>query len=118
MRVTSGVVVRYLNDFVEVSPIHFYPLKEMTKCIKKAEVDKMSEEIFAIIQTATLNIRKDNSFKRVVIIGDIDIEPLTIEGELRQLYLERVLEGDSGKMKQFKLHVDKFPADNDKAFNG
>lgn len=114
---TSGVVVQLYEDVTDISPVHFYPIKDLCKRFPSTDNESISENIFNTIQAADSKIQLE-LFKRIVLLGSSSINVKSVEDKIRKLYLENVLKNDEEKLKKFKLRVDSFPADNDQSFNG
>lgn len=114
---TSGVVASFHESSIVVCPVHFYAISKLTKRISVSENFNIAEALFETVQAADSNARLQ-LFKRILLVSDSQIDALTIENEIKQLYLERVLENDKEKLKKFKIRVEKFPASNDMAFIG
>ena len=114
---TSGVVVNFHDDVTDICPVNFYPIIKLVKRIPSSENENLSREIFKIAKAVDAKARKE-ILKRIVLLGDTDVEALTVENEIEQLFLEQILENDIEKTKIIKIRVDKFPTHNDKSFLG
>ncbi|TPX72284.1 hypothetical protein SpCBS45565_g00700 [Spizellomyces sp. 'palustris'] len=67
----------------------------------------VAELLFNTIQSADIDIRPE-LFKQIVLSGGTSMYPglpSRMEKELKQLYLERVLKGDTSRLSKFKIKV-------------
>ncbi|CRL02582.1 CLUMA_CG015780, isoform A [Clunio marinus] len=116
--ITAGVVIDFHENFTDISPVHMMVLKDLVKRVPASDNNKnISELIFNTIQSADVEVRLD-LFKRIALIGDTNIQPSTIENDVKHLYLKNVLLNDSEKLKRFKVRVDKYASDNEKVYVG
>lgn len=114
---TSGVVVEFHEDVTDISPVYLYPLAKLFKRIPSTENQKLAETIFNTVEAADAKTQTE-LFKRIILLGESSVDARNVEEEIRQLYLERVLQNDADRLKHFKIRVDVFPTDNDNAFAG
>lgn len=106
---TSGVVVNIYEDFFDACPVHFYALSKLGKRLPSADMDKISEIIFNIIQSADEKIQPE-LLKRIILTGSTGlVEPANVEAEIKELYLDQVLLGDEEKLKKLTIKVESFP---------
>merc|ERR1719450_462322 len=80
----------------------------------------LAELIFGTIQNADIDLRKE-LYKHVVLSGGTSMFPglsSRLEREIKQLYLERVLKGDTNGLAKFKLRVEDIPYRKDMVFMG
>ena len=80
----------------------------------------IAELLFNTIQAAEIDIRSD-LYKHVVLSGGTSMYPglpSRLEKEIKQLYLERVLKGDSSRLSKFKIRVEDPPRRKHMVFLG
>ncbi|KAH7713089.1 Actin/actin-like protein [Aphelenchoides avenae] len=80
----------------------------------------VAEQLFNAIQSASIDIRLD-LYKHIVLSGGSTMFPglpSRLERELKQLYLQRVLKGDTEAFKKFKLRVEAPPRRKHAVFMG
>lgn len=80
----------------------------------------IAELVFSTIQAASIDIRSE-LYKHIVLSGGSTMYPgLTsrLEREIKQLYLERVLQNDTEKLKKFKIRIEDPPRRKDMVFIG
>ncbi|CAG0895510.1 unnamed protein product [Darwinula stevensoni] len=80
----------------------------------------IAELTFNTIQAADIDIRPD-LYKHIVLSGGSTMYPglpSRLEREIRQLYLERVLKGDTEKLSKFKIRIEDPPRRKDMVFIG
>ncbi|XP_016352690.1 actin-related protein 2-B-like [Sinocyclocheilus anshuiensis] len=71
----------------------------------------VAELLFNTIQAADIDIRSD-FYKHIVLSGGSTMYPglpSRLEREIKQLYLERVLKGDTEKLSKFKIRIEDPP---------
>ncbi|CAB4069936.1 ACTR2 [Lepeophtheirus salmonis] len=80
----------------------------------------MAELLFNCIQAADIDMRSD-LYKHIVLSGGSTMYPglpSRLERELRQLYLERVLKGDTSRLAKYKMRVEVPPTRQNSVFIG
>jgi len=84
------------------------------------EGDGIAELLFNAIQAGDMDIRAD-LYKHIVLSGGTTMYPglpLRLEREIKQLYLERVLKGDTERLAKFKIRIEDPPRRKDMVFIG
>ncbi|KAK2160285.1 hypothetical protein NP493_1652g00001 [Ridgeia piscesae] len=79
-----------------------------------------AELLFNTIQSGDINIRSD-LYKHIVLSGGSTMLPglpSRLEREIKQLYLERVLKGDTEKLAKFKIRIEDPPRRKHMVFLG
>jgi actin-related protein len=114
---TSGVVVNFDGSFTDICPVHYFPIKSLIKRTPSSDVSNLSQFIFDTVQAAEAKSRVD-LFKRIFLFGDSNIDASSIENEIKDLYLTKVLNNSADELKKFKIRVEILPADNDTSFVG
>merc|ERR1712136_472325 len=80
----------------------------------------IAELVFSTIQAADIDVRP-SLYKHIVPSGGSTMYPglpSRLEREIKQLYLERVLKGDSEKLAKFKIRIEDPPRRKDMVFIG
>jgi actin-related protein 2 len=80
----------------------------------------MAELLFNTIQAAEIDLRSE-LYKHIVLSGGTSMFaglPSRLEKEVKQLYLERVLGGDSQRLSKFKIRVEDPPRRKHMVFLG
>jgi actin-related protein 2 len=80
----------------------------------------VAELLFNTIQAADIDTRPE-FYKHIVLSGGTTMYPglpSRLERELKQLYLERVLKGDTGKLSKFKIRIEDPPRRKHMVFLG
>lgn len=80
----------------------------------------MAELLFNTIQAAEIDLRSE-LYKHIVLSGGTSMYaglPSRLEKEVKQLYLERVLAGDSQRLSKFKIRVEDPPRRKHMVFLG
>nr|XP_046235810.1 actin-related protein 2 isoform X1 [Scatophagus argus] len=80
----------------------------------------VAELLFNTIQAADIDLRAD-FYKHIVLSGGTTMYPglpSRLEREIKQLYLERVLEGDTEKLSKFKIRIEDPPRRKHMVFLG
>jgi actin-related protein 2 len=68
----------------------------------------VAELLFSTIQAAAVDTRAE-LYKHIVLSGGSSMYPgfpSRLEKEMKQLYLTRVLQGDSSRLKNFKIRIE------------
>ena len=84
------------------------------------EADGIAEMLFNAIQAGDMDIRSD-LYKHIVLSGGTTMYPglpSRLEREIKQLYLERVLKGDTDRLAKFKIRIEDPPRRKDMVFIG
>jgi len=84
------------------------------------EGDGIAELLFNAIQAGDMDIRSD-LYKHIVLSGGTTMYPglpSRLEREIKQLYLERVLNGDTDRLAKFKIRIEDPPRRKDMVFIG
>ncbi|XP_035703874.1 actin-related protein 2 isoform X3 [Folsomia candida] len=80
----------------------------------------IAELVFSTIQQADIDIRPE-LYKHIVLSGGSTMYPglpSRLEREIKQLYLERVLKGETDKLSKFKIKIEDPPRRKDMVFIG
>merc|ERR1711941_150726 len=80
----------------------------------------MGELVFNTVQEADIDIRPE-LYKHIVLSGGSTMYPglpSRLEREIKQLYLERVLKGDTDRLSKFKIRIEDPPRRKDMVFIG
>lgn len=80
----------------------------------------MAELLFQTIQSADMDVRP-KLYKHIILSGGSTMYPglpSRLEREIKQLYLERVLRGDTDKLMKFKIRIEDPPRRKDMVFIG
>lgn len=80
----------------------------------------LSELVFNTIQGADIDIRSE-LYKHIVLSGGSTMYPglpSRLEREIKQLYLERVLRGNTEKLSKFKIRIEDPPRRKNMVFLG
>jgi len=80
----------------------------------------MAELVFNAIQSGDMDIRAD-LYKHIVLSGGTTMYPglpSRLEREIKQLYLERVLKGDTDRLAKFKMRIEDPPRRKHAVFMG
>jgi actin-related protein 2 len=80
----------------------------------------MAEQLFNCIQAADLDIRSE-FYKHIVLSGGSTMYPglpSRLEKEIKQLYLQRTLNGDASRMDKFKVRIEDPPRRKHMVFLG
>ena len=80
----------------------------------------IAELLFSTIQSADMDIRSE-LYKHIVLSGGSTMYPglpSRLEREIKQLYLERVLNGDVDRLQKFKIRIEDPPRRKDMVFIG
>ncbi|RKO92693.1 actin family, partial [Blyttiomyces helicus] len=84
------------------------------------ETPGVAELLFGAIQAADIDVRPD-LYKHIVLSGGSSMYaglPSRLEKEMKQLYLERVLKGDTSRLSKFKIKVEDPPRRKHMVFLG
>merc|ERR1712165_588660 len=84
------------------------------------EGDGIAELLFNAIQAGDMDIRAD-LYRHIVLSGGSTMYPglpSRLEREIKQLYLERVLKGDTERLSKFKIRIEDPPRRKDMVFIG
>ena len=84
------------------------------------ESSGIAELLFSTIQAADMDVRPA-LYKHIVLSGGTTMYPglpSRLEREIKQLYLEQVLRGDTEKLKNFKLRIEDPPSRKNMVFIG
>ncbi|TRY63983.1 hypothetical protein TCAL_03976 [Tigriopus californicus] len=110
----DGRVIKVGGERFEASEALFQPH------LINVEGQGMAESVFSAIQAAEMDIRQD-LYKHIVLSGGSTMYPglpSRLEREIRQLYLERVLKGDTERFAKFKIRIEDPPRRKDMVFIG
>ena len=80
----------------------------------------IAELVFSAIQSGEMDMRAD-LYKHIVLSGGSTMYPglpSRLEREIKQLYLERVLKGDTDRLSKFKIRIEDPPRRKDMVFIG
>lgn len=110
----DGRVVKVGGERFEASEALFQPH------LINVEGQGIAELVFNAIQSAEMDIRAD-LYKHIVLSGGSTMYPglpSRLEREIKQLYLERVLKGDTERLAKFKIRIEDPPRRKDMVFIG
>nr|UEK51479.1 actin-related protein 2 [Parasacculina yatsui] len=110
----DGRVVRVGGERFEAPEALFQPH------LINVEGQGMAELLFSTIQSADIDVRPE-LYKHIVLSGGSTMYPglpSRLEREIKQLYLERVVGGDVGKLTRFKIRIEDPPRRKDMVFIG
>lgn len=85
-----------------------------------SEKPGMHRMLFDMIQEADMDLRSD-FYKHIVLSGGSTMYPglpTRLEKEMRQLYLDKILKGDTERLKKFKLNIEDPPRRKHMVFLG
>merc|ERR1712141_744575 len=98
----DGRVIKVGGERFEASEALFQPH------LINVEGQGIAELLFTSIQAADMDIRPD-LYKHIVLSGGSTMYPglpSRLEREIKQLYLERVLKGDTDRLSKFKIRIE------------
>jgi len=110
----DGRVIKVGGERFEASEALFQPH------LINVEGQGMAELLFTAIQAAEMDIRPE-LYKHIVLSGGSTMYPglpSRLEREIKQLYLERVLKGDTDRLSKFKIRIEDPPRRKDMVFIG
>eukprot|EP00095_Tigriopus_kingsejongensis_P006939 snap_masked-scaffold1282_size50771-processed-gene-0.3 protein:Tk06939 transcript:snap_masked-scaffold1282_size50771-processed-gene-0.3-mRNA-1 annotation:"actin-related protein 2" len=110
----DGRVIKVGGERFEASEALFQPH------LINVEGQGIAELVFNAIQSAEMDIRSD-LYKHIVLSGGSTMYPglpSRLEREIKQLYLERVLKGDTDRFAKFKIRIEDPPRRKDMVFIG
>jgi len=110
----DGRVIKVGGERFEASEALFQPH------LINVEGQGIAELLFSSIQAAEMDIRSD-LYKHIVLSGGSTMYPglpSRLEREIKQLYLERVLKGDTDRLSKFKIRIEDPPRRKDMVFIG
>lgn len=110
----DGRVIKVGSERFEAPEALFQPR------LVDVESPGMAELLFNAIQACDIDVRSE-LFSHIVLSGGSSMYPglpTRLEKELKSLYLERVLRGDSSRLKDFKLRVEDPPRRKHMVFLG
>lgn len=110
----DGRVIKVGGERFEASEALFQPH------LINVEGQGIAELLFSSIQAADMDIRPD-LYKHIVLSGGSTMYPglpSRLEREIKQLYLERVLKGDTDRLSKFKIRIEDPPRRKDMVFIG
>ena len=110
----DGRVIKVGGERFEASEALFQPH------LINVEGQGIAELLFTSIQAAEMDIRPD-LYKHIVLSGGSTMYPglpSRLEREIKQLYLERVLKGDTDRLSKFKIRIEDPPRRKDMVFIG
>lgn len=112
--VPDGRIVRVGGERFEAPEILFQPH------LINVERAGLSEMLFGVIQSADIDTRLE-FYKHIVLSGGTTMYPglpSRLERELKQLYLERVLKGNTEAFQKFKIRIEAPPRRKHMVFLG
>ena len=101
----DGRVIKVGGERFEASEALFQPH------LINIEGQGIAELVFNAIQAADMDIRSE-LYRHIVLSGGSTMYPglpSRLEREIKQLYLERVLKGDSDRLSKFKIRIEDPP---------
>lgn len=110
----DGRVIKVGGERFEASEALFQPH------LINVEGQGIAELVFNAIQSAEMDMRSD-LYRHVVLSGGSTMYPglpSRLEREIKQLYLERVLKGDTDRLSKFKIRIEDPPRRKDMVFIG
>ncbi len=110
----DGRVIKVGGERFEASEALFQPH------LINVEGQGIAELVFNSIQAAEMDMRQD-LYKHIVLSGGSTMYPglpSRLEREIKQLYLERVLKGDTDRLSKFKIRIEDPPRRKDMVFIG
>lgn len=110
----DGRVVKVDGERFEASEALFQPH------LINVEGPGMAELLFNSIQAAEMDMRPE-LYKHIVLSGGTTMYPglpSRFEREIKQLYLERVLKGDTDRLSKFKIRIEDPPRRKNMVFMG
>jgi len=110
----DGRVIKVGGERFEASEALFQPH------LINVEGKGIAELVFDAIQSAEMDMRPD-LYKHIVLSGGSTMYPglpSRLEREIKQLYLERVLKGDTDRLSKFKIRIEDPPRRKDMVFIG
>lgn len=110
----DGRVIKLGGERFEATEALFQPH------LINVEGQGIAELLFSTIQSADMDIRTE-LYKHVVLSGGSTMYPglpSRLEKELKQLYLDRVLNGDTERLQKFKIRIEDPPNRKDMVFIG
>lgn len=110
----DGRVIKVGGERFEASEALFQPH------LINVEGQGVAELVFNAIQTAEMDMRPD-LYRHIVLSGGSTMYPglpSRLEREIKQLYLERVLKGDTDRLSKFKIRIEDPPRRKDMVFIG
>ncbi|KAG7303664.1 Arp2/3 complex subunit-actin nucleation center [Plutella xylostella] len=119
----SGVVVDSGDGVTHICPV--YEEFEAAEALFQphlinVEGQGIAELVFNTIQSADIDMRHE-LYKHIVLSGGSTMYPglpSRLEREIKQLYLERVLQNDTHKLGKFKIRIEDPPRRKDMVFIG
>lgn len=85
-----------------------------------AELGGLADNVFTTIRRAALDVQK-HYFAHIVLSGGTTMFPglsSRLEKDIKQLYLDRILKGDTSRVNKFKIHVEDPPRRQHMVFHG
>jgi len=110
----DGRVIKVGGERFEASEALFQPH------LINVEGQGIAELVFSAIQAGEMDMRAD-LYKHIVLSGGSTMYPglpSRLEREIKQLYLERVLKGDTDRLSKFKIRIEDPPRRKDMVFIG
>lgn len=110
----DGRVVKLGGERFEAPEVLFQPH------LINVETPGVAELLFNTIQAADIDTRSE-FYKHIVLSGGSTMYPglpSRLEREIKQLYLERVLKGDTSKLSKFKIRIEDPPRRKHMVFLG
>jgi len=110
----DGRVIKVGGERFEASEALFQPH------LINVEGQGVAELVFNAIQSAEMDMRPD-LYRHIVLSGGSTMYPglpSRLEREIKQLYLERVLKGDTERLSKFKIRIEDPPRRKDMVFIG
>ena len=110
----DGRVIRVGGERFEASEALFQPH------LVNVEGQGIAELVFNAIQAGEMDMRQE-LYRHIVLSGGSTMYPglpSRLEREIKQLYLERVLKGDTVRLSKFKIRIEDPPRRKDMVFIG
>jgi len=110
----DGRIIKVGGERFEASEALFQPH------LINVEGQGIAELVFNAIQAAEMDMRPD-LYRHIVLSGGSTMYPglpSRLEREIKQLYLERVLRGDTDRLSKFKIRIEDPPRRKDMVFIG
>lgn len=110
----DGRVIKVGSERFEAPECMFQPH------LVDVESPGVAEMLFNVIQAADIDLRSE-LYKHIVLSGGSSMYPglpSRLEKEMKQLYLQRVLKGDTSRLEKFKIRIEDPPRRRHMVFLG
>mmetsp|Transcript_21330 Transcript_21330/g.37763 ORF Transcript_21330/g.37763 Transcript_21330/m.37763 type:complete len:390 (+) Transcript_21330:427-1596(+) len=113
-KLPDGTMIKVGRERFECAEALFNP------SLVDSESDGLADMVFNMIQAAEVDTR-DSYFKHIVLSGGSSMYaglPSRLEKDIRELYLRKVLRGDSSRLNRLKLRIEDPPRRKNMVFLG